>query len=271
MMIKQILLSTLILHTTIHAASASDQDLDGVPDTIDQCQDTPFLNEVNAKGCTTVILTLPEETESDSLNMTLGYGISTNEDLVGRATQHTAKFQMSYYRNNWSYSLRTGYFRHNKDQGKTDTVLKIKKRFKLSDDLKFALGFGIKLPTYDFQGNKTDYILYSSLSYHPTTDYSIFTGWTHTFIKDEKIFSSLQDTNSFYLGIGHFFTNNFYANLSLGISQSKFATEESNRIISSTIYYKINETWFTTLSYGREIDDEDAHNTFNLKVGYKIW
>ena len=268
---KNILALGVLLHTLSYAEPIKDQDFDGVPNSIDQCPNTPFLNEVNAQGCTTKILTLPNETEKDSLTLTLGYGFSTNEDLIGRETQETGKIQLGYYHNNWSYSLRTGYYTHNEDSGLLDTTFKIKKRIILTSSLKLGLGLGIKLPTYDFTGNQTDYTLYSSLNYYPTSSLSLFTGLSHTFVKDEKIITPLQDTNNFYIGAGYFFTDDFYANLSYGYSQSKFTTEHAAKSISSTLYYKINKKWFSTLSYSREIDDEDLHDTLSFKMGYKIW
>ncbi len=265
------LLGIVVFNTYIYAETIKDQDLDGVPDTIDQCPDTPFFNEVNAYGCTTTILTLPEETESDSLIATLGYGLSNNEDLIDRKQQDTGKFQLSYYHDDWSYSLRTGYFKNSQESGMLDTTLKIKKKFKLTPSLKFGLGLGIKLPTYDFKGNETDYIFYSSLNYYPTSSLSLFTGINYTLINDDETDTPLQNTNSFYIGLGYFFTNNFYANFSYNYLKSKFTTEHASNTLSSTLYYKIDEKWFTTLSYSREIADDDLHDALNFKIGYKIW
>ena len=270
MISKEIVILILLLHTFAYAKTISDQDFDGVPDSIDECPNTPFLNEVNAQGCTTTILTLPNETESDSLTLILGYGFSTNEDLIGREKQNTAKIQINYYHNNWSYSLRSGHYKYNGGNGILDTSFKIKKRIKLTNKLKLGLGIGIKLPTYDFNGNKTDYTLYSSLSYYPTSSLSVFTGFSHTFIQDKKIITPLQDTNNFYIGIGKFFNNHFYINASYTYTKSKFTNEHAAQSVGTTFYYKINKKWFTTLSYSREID-EDLHDSLNFKIGYKIW
>ncbi len=252
------------------AQGISDEDFDGVPDAMDQCPHTPFLNEVDAYGCTTTILTLPNEAEYDSMTLTLGYGFSINEDLVGRERQDTGTIQLSYYKNHWSYSLKSGYYSHHTDSGMLDTTLKIKKRITLKKNLKLGLGMGIKLPTYQFTGNRTDYTLYSSLSYYPSRKLSFFGGYSHTFVQDQKVLTPLQDTNSGYVGTGYFFTPSLYANLSLGLSQSKFTNEETAVVIGSTLYYKINKEWFGTLSYSREID-HDRHDSLDFKIGYTFW
>jgi len=270
MMTKNILVLALFTYTGGYAASFTDQDFDGVPDSLDKCPNTPFLNEVNAQGCTTTVLLLPEDTESESLTLNVGYGYSTNEDLVGRARQYLTNIQLSYYYNDWSYSLRTGYYHHNEGDGILDTTFKVKKRFKLTPKLKLSLGAGVKLPTYDFVGNKTDYTLYSSLSYYQSSSLSFFAGLSHTFVNDKKVVTPLQDTNSFYVGVGKFFTSNFYANISYNYSESKFIDEDAAQSLGSTLYYKINKKWFTTLSYSREFD-HDLHDSLSFKIGYKIW
>ena len=59
MMMTKILLLSLLLFTLSNAQSIKDQDMDGVPDDRDQCLNTPFLNEVNDKGCSTNTLLFP--------------------------------------------------------------------------------------------------------------------------------------------------------------------------------------------------------------------
>jgi len=269
-MMTKILLLSLMLLTLSHAEIAKDQDMDGVPDDRDQCLDTPFLNEVNNKGCSTNTLIFPEERDSGSLDVSFGYGYSNDEELVDRDTQHTTKFQISYYLNNWSYSLRTGYFSTDDDNGMQDTTLKIKRKFKLTKFLKVGLGAAVKLPTYDFTGNKTDYTLYASVIYYPKSALSVFAGASHTFINDEEISTPLQDINTFYLGSGYFFTKDIYANIAYSYVQSKFTTNNAADSIISTLFYKINKKWFTILSYSHEIEDE-LKNSASIKFGYSVW
>lgn len=270
LMITKILLLILTLITLSHAQSSKDQDMDGVPDDRDQCLDTPFLNEVNEKGCSTNTLLFPEERDNGSLDVSFGYGYSNNEELLDRDTQHTTKFQISYYLNDWSYTLRTGYFSTDDDEGMQDTTLKIKRKFKLTKSLKVGLGVGVKLPTYNFTGNNTDYTLYSSFVYYPKSALSVFAGASHTFINDDEVFSPLQDINTFYTGSGYFFTKDLYANIAYSYAQSKFTTNDPAHSIISTLLYRINNKWFTTLSYSHQIEDE-LKNSASIKFGYSIW
>ena len=270
-MMTKILLITLALFTLSNAQSTKDQDMDGVPDSSDQCLDTPFMDEVDHKGCSTHTLIFPEERDDGSLDFTVGYGFSTNEDLVDRDTQHVSKFQLSYYLNDWSYSLKTGFIVTHDAEGLQDTTLKIKRRFKLTKSLKVGLGVGIKLPTYDIAGNNTDYTLYSSINYYPISALSLFAGASHTFIYDDEITVPIQDTDTLYIGTGYFFTKNFYANVAYSYAESKFTSNHVAKSVLSTLFYRINDKWFTTFSYSHQIDDDDLHNSLNIKFGYSIW
>ncbi|MDM5271983.1 hypothetical protein PGH07_07315 [Sulfurovum sp. zt1-1] len=271
MMMIRTILTGLILSAFAIAQPNSDQDMDGVPDAVDQCSNTPFLDEVNAEGCSTNKLFLPDEEDNDGLDVILGYGLNNNEDILGRETQHTTNLQISYYQNDWSYSIRSGYFMANQEHGTLDTILKIKRKFKLNDTFKLGMGVGIKLPTYDYVGNKTDYTFYGSLSYYPISDYSILAGVNYTFINDIEETVPLQDINAYYIGTGHFFTKNLYASISYSYADSKFTTQHPTKALMGILFYKIDQKWYTTLSYRHEIDDDDLHNAFNIKLGYSIW
>jgi hypothetical protein len=244
--------------------------MDGVPDNLDQCKNTPFLDEVNEQGCSTNTLIFPQERDNGSLDMTMGYGFNNNEDDINRDTQYAAKFLVSYYLNDWSYSLRTGHFNADTDSGMLDTTLKIKRKFKLNESLKLSLGAGIRLPTYDFTGNKTDYTLYSSIIHYPRSALSLFAGATYTLINDEEVITPLQDIGTFYLGSGYFFTKDLYANIAYSYVENKFTTNHAAHSIMSMLYYRINDKWYTTLSYSHQIEDE-LYNSLNVKFGYSIW
>ena len=292
MMIKKTLtiVYSSILLTYAQAQMPQDKDFDGVPDALDLCKETPFLNVVDENGCTTNILILPFETEGKNIITTLGYGFNTNEDLQSRATQKTTKLRVSYYQNTWSFTLQSGYYTDDLEEGFLDTIIRVQKRIRLQPKFALNIGAGLRLPTYHFNGNKIDGIFYSSLHYYPTETLSFFTGYNYTKIGDKPIgtivvdgfehqndddsdgtFEGVQDKHKFYLGSGYFFTDNFYINLVYSIERSKFIGEHNIQEVSSTIYYKINKNWFTTLFYKREPWDSDLHENLLFSIGYSIW
>jgi hypothetical protein len=262
---------SLLLPTNAICNEIKDSDLDGVPDSIDICPHTPFLNEVDKNGCTTKILTLPQESDTTNLTLSIGYGYNTNDDLVGQSTQHLRRVQLSYYHDSWLYTLTTAYYTYDGESGMQDTTLKIKKRWRLNPTLKLTVGAGLKLPTYDFKGNHTDYILYTSLNYYATSKLSYFGGLNYTFVQDDALSTPLRNSYSLYIGSGYFFTKKFYANLAYSFGQNKFTNEHTTHTLGTTLYYKIDKRLFSTLTYQREIGDEDLHDGLSIKLGAKIW
>lgn len=261
----------IMIATQCTATIIKDADLDGVPDTIDECPHTPFLHEVNSQGCTSKVLTLPEDSSRTNLTLSLGYGYFTNEDLIDREIQYISKAQLNYYHDTYSYTLKTSYYTYHGDKGMQDTILKVKKRFSLKNDTSMKLGVSIKLPSYDFKGNQTDYTLYSSLTHYATFKHSYFTGASYTFIQDKPQKTALQNSYNIYIGNGYFFNTRLYASISYNFSRSKFTTEHHIHTLSSTLYYKINDKFHTSLSYQREIGDEDLHDGLQLQVGMSLW
>ncbi|MDQ7047495.1 MAG: hypothetical protein Q9M39_07690 [Sulfurovum sp.] len=290
-MIRKTLMTLTILLSQGYTDNTNDSDFDGVPDYLDQCPQSPFLCEVDKTGCSTTILTLPFETTKENLDITLGYGYSTNEDLIDREDQKNTKLQINYYKDNWSYTLQTGYYSHDLHDGALDTIVRIKKRMRLNSEFVLSLGGGLRLPSYDFEGNKLDAVFYSSMHYYASSALSFFAGYNYTHIgddevepiipetpygdddddDDEYIYQGLQNIHKFYIGSGYFFTDDFYLNLLYSDESSKFIGEHRIRNISTSLYYKIDKKWFSTLTYSREVFDEDLHENLLLRVGYHIW
>jgi hypothetical protein len=271
MMIKKVFILFFIGGYVSYAADFKDADFDGVPDAIDECPSTPFLNEVDVKGCTTQVLMLVSDTVTDSLVLSLKFGYSLNEDLRNRETQKTSKVRIAYYKDDWSYTLRTGYYVHNEGDGQLDTTFKIRKRFKPSSKLRVKIGASLVFPTRDFVGNNTDLSLSTSTNYYLSKKVSLFAGAKHTFVRDEQIFTPLQNKNSAYVGVGYFFTKKLYGDVSYAYTGSKFTIEHAAKSIGCVLSYDINDKWYTTLSYSQDIDDEDSHNALNFTIGYRLW
>ena len=144
-----------------------------------------------------------------------------------------------------------------------------------------------------------DELLYTSLHYYPTSALSFFAGYNFTRIGDDEVdtvlsetpsgdknsngtietdgnekknnYQGLQNKHKFYGGVGYFFTNDLYMNIIYSDERSKFVSEHNIRAFSSSLYYKINEKWFTTLYYKYEVLDEDRHDNLLFSVGYNLW
>jgi hypothetical protein len=275
-MIKHTILIVLF-YSSLYAEVLTDSDLDGVVDSMDLCPNTSFLDEVDKNGCTINRLITLQDTNPGKLDIAIGYGFSHNEDLLERDMQHHTHMQVSYYIDNWNYTLRTGYFTSDRGNGAQDTTLKMKYKYKPFTSLKVSLGMGIKLPTYEFVGNKTDYTLYSALTYYFKSPVSLFTGMSYTFVNDEDFITAkgeivpLHNTKVFYVGSSYSITEDIYANLSYSYAENKFTLNHNEQNVIATLFYKIDKRWFTTLSYSHQIEDDDLHNALHMKIGYILW
>jgi len=270
-MTKNIAIVIFLCTIISFASDEKDRDFDGVPDRIDQCTNTPFFHQVNAQGCTIQKLMLPSDIVTDSFVLSLKFGYINNEDLAGKETQGTHKIRMTYYRNDWSYILRTGYIDYGDSRGMLDTTFKIRKRFKPTKNIRFKMSASIQLPTRDFVGNNTDIALSSSANYYFSNKVFAFAGVQYTFVRDRQISTPLQNKGSYYLGVSYFLTKKLYTDISYSYAESKFTTKYAIESLRGAISYDITNQWFTTLSYQEDLLDEDTHNILNFTIGYRFW
>ncbi len=242
-----------------------DDDLDGVPNSIDKCPNTPFLHKVDSNGCTTKVLTLPKQSDKDMKLFTISYGRITDGDFKGRKIQNEAIISFSNISYPWVFSVTTGLI----NSGLIDTTFKIKRVFKPKKDLKINLLAGLKLPTYNFRGNRVDPLFGSSIYYHLDEKSSFFAGLNYTLVQDKEFDLSLENSYNMYGGFGYFISKKTYTNISMEVSNSKFVQEETLKTIGSMLYYQLSKDYSISLNFRKELN-EDEHNLFILSLGYRI-
>jgi len=264
-------LISIIFTTVILFSQDVDSDIDGVIDELDECPNTSFLAEVNSKGCSVSVILLPEDRKNDSWDIDINYGVNNDLDMLNISKRYSLGMQTNYYRDDWIYSFKiSGYYNKNHYITK-DSTLKIKKRFRLKENLQIYLGGAIRLPTYNYLGNNTDYTLYISSTYYPVEKASIFIGFNYTFINDEPLIAPLQDIKNFYIGGGYFYNRDLYMNLSYTHAQSKFKNSEADNSIMTTIFYQITDKWFASITYSHELYEKSIDHSINFHLGYNIW
>jgi len=265
-----ILLGALLCSQMTYAQT--DSDMDGVPDTIDQCPNTPFLAEVDQQGCLTKLLYFPQERDTGNLDVLMGYNYTFNEEDINQDVQHSLTLKANYVYNDWIYSVRTGKFiEAESSEGMIDTTFTVTKRFRPYPNLKYLLGVSIRLPTYDFAGNKTDLSLRGSVVYYPESGLSLFAGAHFTLIGDQTIDDPIRDAGGGYAGIGYFFDKVLYLNASYNYRTSKYVSNHDIQTLSTTLFYEISPSWYTSLSYAYQVNDDDLHETFIWQIGYRVW
>jgi len=173
-MIKNLLYISMFT-ISIYSEVIKDYDMDGVPDTIDVCNYTPFFDKVDKSGCSTKRVILPEDKDNHSLDIIFDYGLSHNDDTINRENISKTQIELNYYHNSYIYSLKTGYLKSKNWSDIDDTLLGIKRHFQFSKNIRLTTGLDIKAPTYDFKGNRFDYGFSQDLNYYPIENLSLST------------------------------------------------------------------------------------------------
>ena len=271
------LISILI---TVNLYAYTDNDMDGVNDTIDKCPNTLLTDLVDINGCTKKSLISPH-----SYDIIIGANYSDSDYRSLNTTDTLAtSFQVDYYYKQFSLQASTSYFKTDgsgySDSGLYDSFLGASYRLDKINDLSIALSGGVILPTYDTEldNNNMDYTASLNLSY-AVKNFNIFGGYTFTLINDDNVEditngdTIYQNTNAFSGGLGYYLNNRLYMSASYSMSDSVYSKalgDSVEDIETATVYgyYSINKDIFTTLSYSYGLSDSASNNYLSLRLGF---
>lgn len=272
---------------TLNLHAFEDSDLDGVEDALDKCPNTPFMDIVDLNGCTTKSLLKTPLQASSLHHFDFIFGVSysgTDYNQLNRSDTTATSLQADYYYKNISLQASTSYYRSKESNGNTnsglyDTFIGASYKIQATKNLKFYLGAGILLPTYDtsLNNNNTDYKASLSFSYY-IDKFNIFGSYSYTLINDDDViitdtnanttYYTYQNTNSFDGGVGLYITTKLYASLSYFEGESIYKGYENIKSSSLYGYYTIDKHWFATCSYARGLSDTATDNYASLRIGY---
>jgi len=261
-------LTILLLITNIYAL---DYDMDGVPDDIDVCNYTPFFDRVGSNGCSINRLILPNEKDSNSIDVVLGYNISHNDESPDEEDIYSSSISVSYYSNSWIYGIKAGFLDKEDRDNADDTTINIKKIVQLDKSFRFTTGFFIDIPTNNYDGNRVDYGISEAINYYILDDISIFLGGQYTIVNDKDELEDIHNQFNSYIGVGYFVSKKIYINLYYENDRSKFYVKHRINTLNSSLFYQFNRDWFGSIKYIHEILDEDLHNNINFQIGYTFW
>lgn len=266
------LLSTSLL-------AAQDSDLDGVPNNIDQCPNTPLMDLVNAKGCPVHTAATVKAKSSDHYDIILGadYGRSDYQ-LTPKTDIYASTLQFDYYHKAFSFGLSSMYYytkaSNYSSSGIGDTTLTGYYSLYPTNAFVFKVGTGVILPTYNssLHNNKTDYLGCVYAAYQKN-NFILFGGYTYTFINDTNINNTTntinyQNTNAYNVGLGYNFTQKFYASASYYQANSIYKNVQDLQNVNFSIFYSINQHWFTSFSYAAGLNNATSQSYSSLKIGY---
>ncbi len=252
-----------------------DSDFDGVSDEKDECPNTPITNLIDRYGCSIVKIMDNDPVESSHYDVIVGYiydsaDYGTSKNVVTL----TNTLQVDMFMESWGAELFTSYFVSDSNQtdssGMNDTKLSFYYGYSALEEYNIflRLRFGAIFPTKHNSYNKMDYLTSVSANF-VINDYSFFGGYTYTFIGDNNIeFYEFQNTQAVNIGLGYYLKANIYASLAYLYADSVIKMKEKVKSLSLYFFYRINNNWFTTLSYSQGLSDSTSDMASNLRVGY---
>lgn len=269
-MYKIILFITIL--TSINLLAYSDYDMDGVQDKSDKCPNTPLMDLADTSGCSIKSLENPH-----NFNILVGGSFSQTSDEINETTNtSTANLQVAYYYKDFSLVATTSYFDSNSvtysNGGVNDSFLGAYYNLDTLDMLSISFGLGIIIPTYasDTNNNNLDYTTSVNLSYM-LNSFNVFGGYSFTIVNDDDILlATYQNTNSYSAGVGFNQNESIYVSASYNVSESAYVGSEAIQTVSVYTNYRINENYFTTLSYAYGLSDTASDHYGSLKLGYNF-
>ncbi|HEX5670445.1 MAG TPA: DUF3187 domain-containing protein [Sulfuricurvum sp.] len=261
-----------ILFVSVLRVFALDNDLDGVDNTLDKCNKTPFGDLVDEFGCSTK--TLFTDTAYDII---VGANYSdTNYNTLEKANTLATTLQADVYRGNMSAQISSSYYRSDEtntsDSGWNDTQLGLYIKTKPFSSLTLQPGFGVILPTYKSGYDNEAIDLFGSINaqYDLNEHYHVFGGFTYTFVNDKSIPNTVQyqNTSAFTAGVGYATSNNGFINGAYTQSKSIYTGVETFKTLSLNGMIPLDKHWFLLGNYRYGLSDSTSDNEIAVRIGY---
>ncbi len=248
-----------------------DSDLDGVEDVYDQCPNTLLSELVDLSGCSIQSLT-----SYHHFDIVFGSSFSQLDYRTNELTDtYNFELQMDYYYKNFSLQAVVSYYNSDSEtysnSGLNDSFLGLNYQWILLPALKFRLGAGLIIPTYDSGlGNEAlDYMMSADVSYD-IGDFTLLGRYGYTLINDSDIeeVATYQNTHALNAGVGVNLTPSLYSSVSYYHSDSIYTDVEALENISLYSFYSFDPHWFGIANYAYGLSDSTSNHYLSLKIGY---
>ena len=249
-----------------------DSDMDGVLDKNDKCPNTPLSELVDKNGCSTKKLY-----REYHFDVVYGFNYADTAPLVSKHL-NIPSFSLRadlYYKNYYLQSYTSYYVNsdanNDVEHGFYDTYVGGGYQKTFFGSLFVSGGAGALLPTYNDKviTNNTDYQLQASVSYMKSS-MVLFCSYAYTFINDidPTNISIFQNTNSYSLGAGRYFTKKIYVSTSYGFTNSVYT--DVTDITTASLYtsYTINKHKYFIFRYAYGLSKSANDNSVSLLMGY---
>jgi len=261
----------LLIAISIAVYAYEDSDLDGVEDAYDQCPNTLLSELVDLSGCTIQSLM-----SYHHFDIVIGGSFSQLDYRTNELTDtYNTELQMDYYYKNFSLQAVVSYFSSDSEtysnSGLNDSFLGLYYQWIPLSALKFRLGTGLIIPTYDSGlGNEAlDYMMSVDVSY-AIGDFTLLGRYGYTLINDSDIedVATYQNTHALNAGVGLNLSSRLYSSVSYYHSDSIYTNVEALENISLYTFYSFDSHWFGIANYAYGLSDSTSNHYLSLKIGY---
>jgi len=242
-----------------YAGVINDSDLDGVPDNVDICPNTPFLETVNKFGCSENQLKSLKKKRKIKFNLSFGYEYDHYNNYPSSRVLYTS---LSAKKNN----IRTTLFFSELNDGSgngyksNDLILSIYYYFNLSD---FYFKMGPKVYFNTYYNDKMDYAFLVKGTY-------FFKNFDIALSEKHKIYgeSDQKHKDTIMLELGAFY-NKWYISPYVYTENSSYDTSKWYKYGGLTVYYQIDKKFSFTVDYSADLE-ETQNYTITSTIGYSF-
>ena len=245
------------------AFAYTDNDIDGVDDSIDQCLHTPFDLLVDENGCAF------GKSNHGALTLKVGSDISFNNPSDSSTNLN---FFALYEYNNWDISLsNSNYTTFDNTSGGSSEAgdLYLSTGYLIKNDkLDTKLSLGTKLATAD-EGvgtGENDYFASLNLNYFLGEKQDFFLYYGYTLSGDTETID-YEDFSTLSIGTGYTITDKWYSGISYDYTGTNIADGDSYKAISWFNSYAFTQEFFATINYAHSLDNFSYDQTISLKLG----
>ncbi len=254
-MMKKVFMFVLLSVTLL--AQYGDQDLDGVPDSLDRCPNTPFSDIVDRYGCSIQTLIKPRRFE-----YYVEFLYAKDSDPI-HFQERDILSSLTLYQGDFDFSLLAFHFNNTIKKGFSDISLKV--QYCLHPDPMWDLyvGAGLELPTDNFTGNRTDYTFSFNNEYF-LLGYKWYGGGYYTFVQDRYKNRHLKDSYGGFVGFERYF-DRYSFDLAYLYNHSKFGS------ITHMAYTKVerylSHHYYLFFTYSHALNNQTIDQIFSFGFG----
>jgi hypothetical protein len=260
----------ILLLLSFNLYGADDADFDGVDDSEDKCQNTPFSDLVDARGCSVYTLYRPMY-----YDFIIGYNYSTsNPNTLEDTTTTATTIQADISRADISLQLQSSYYKvdGSSDRGWNDTQLSLFYTMKPTPSLRIKAGAGVILPTYSsgYNNEEMDFSASLSLEYSLKENVDVFGGYSFTMIndKDVKGVTDYQNTSGFYAGLLLRSNQNISLHGFYSHTQSIYKEVSPIETLACGVIITLDTHWFTLIDYRHGVSESASEHEVSVRLGY---